>query len=130
MKTHSLFGIYLYNKRLEKGFTLRKLASRVGISHTYLYNIEVGLKDPPNDFVLIRIADVLMLDDKSRRILFDMAVSSMKIKDNYNYYVPVDVLRYLSYTQTACEVIRTVENLGYDEKFWSEFLIKLQKYVP
>ena len=71
-----------------------------------------------------------MLDDKSRRILFDMAVSSMKIKDNYNYYVPVDVLRYLSYTQTACEVIRTVENLGYDEKFWSEFLIKLQKYVP
>ena len=41
------FGEWLRDKRVAKGFTLRKFAEKVGISPTYLSHVEQGQADPP-----------------------------------------------------------------------------------
>ena len=42
------FGEYIKSKRLEKGISLRELASKVGITPTYMSDIEKGRRNAPN----------------------------------------------------------------------------------
>lgn len=46
-KAPKVFGEALRQKRIEKGFSLRKFAELVGISPTYLSQVEQGNVDPP-----------------------------------------------------------------------------------
>jgi transcriptional regulator with XRE-family HTH domain len=41
------FGEWLRQKRVARGYTLRKFAEEVGISPTYLSHVEQGQADPP-----------------------------------------------------------------------------------
>ena len=41
------FGSWLREKRLARGYTLRKFAEQVGISPTYLSHVEQNIADPP-----------------------------------------------------------------------------------
>lgn len=120
-----IFGIYLYQKRQEKQISLRELASKIGVSHTYLYNIEKGHKAPPNDLVLIKLADVLCLNYAERKLWFDIAAKDNQQRNNTNVHIPVDILIYLSDRESACEVIRKADELDYSDEFWTELLKKL-----
>ncbi len=122
MKNINLFGVYFYNKRQEKSISLRELASRTGVSHTYLYNIEKGRKAPPNDSVLIKLADVLCLNCKERILWFDIAAKDNQQRNISNFYISVDILKYLSSKKKACEFIRKAEELNYTDDFWAELL--------
>lgn len=44
---HKPFGQWLREKRVAKGFSLRKFAEQVGVSPTYLSHVEQGNADPP-----------------------------------------------------------------------------------
>lgn len=44
---HKPFGQWLREKRVAKGFSLRKFAEEVGVSPTYLSHVEQGEADPP-----------------------------------------------------------------------------------
>jgi transcriptional regulator with XRE-family HTH domain len=46
-KRTKTFGEALREKRIEKGFSLRKFAQLVGVSPTYLSQVEQGNVDPP-----------------------------------------------------------------------------------
>ena len=46
-KKRKPFGEALREKRVEKGFSLRKFAQLVGVSPTYLSQVEQGNVDPP-----------------------------------------------------------------------------------
>lgn len=120
----NLFGIYFEQKRQEKKLSLRELASKTGVSHTYLYNIEKGHKAPPNDLVLVKLADVLCLNYAERKLWFDIAAKDNQQRNN-NVHIPVDVLIYLSNRKSACEVIRKADELNYSDEFWTELLKKL-----
>ena len=125
MKNINLFGVYFYNKRQEKSISLRELASKTGVSHTYLYNIEKGRKAPPNDLILVKLADVLYLNCAERKLWFDIAAKDNQQRNNTNVHIPVDVLIYLSNRESACEVIRKADELNYSDEFWAELLKKL-----
>ena len=56
MKT---FGQFLREKRVEKGFSLRKFAELVGISPTYLSQVEQDNVDPPTADRVKRMAELL-----------------------------------------------------------------------
>lgn len=46
------FGAFLKGKRVRRSMSLRGLAVKANIAHTYLMNIETGNKPPPSDNVL------------------------------------------------------------------------------
>jgi transcriptional regulator with XRE-family HTH domain len=54
-----MFGQMLRQKRIEKGFSLRKFAEKVGVSPTYLSQVEQGNVDPPTAERVRRMAELL-----------------------------------------------------------------------
>jgi transcriptional regulator with XRE-family HTH domain len=59
-KPHSKpFGQVLREKRIEKGFSLRKFAQLVGVSPTYLSQVEQSNVDPPTADRVKRMAEIL-----------------------------------------------------------------------
>ena len=57
-----MFGKYIYQIRKKQGYTLTQLAERVGISKSYLSNIERELKQNPSIQVMESIASALNMD--------------------------------------------------------------------
>jgi transcriptional regulator with XRE-family HTH domain len=53
------FGEALREKRIEKGFSLRKFAQLVGVSPTYLSQVEQGNVDPPTADRVKRMAELM-----------------------------------------------------------------------
>ena len=53
------FGELLREKRVEKGFSLRKFAAEVGVSPTYLSQVEQGNVQPPTADRVKRMAELL-----------------------------------------------------------------------
>ena len=53
------FGLLLREKRLAKKFSLRKFAELVGVSPTYLSQVEQGNVDPPTADRVKRMAELL-----------------------------------------------------------------------
>ncbi len=53
------FGQVLRERRIEKGFSLRKFAELVSVSPTYLSQVEQGNVDPPTADRVKRMADML-----------------------------------------------------------------------
>lgn len=58
-KPGKTFGQLLREKRIEKGFSLRKFAGLVGISPTYLSQVEQDNVDPPTADRVKRMAEIL-----------------------------------------------------------------------
>ncbi len=58
-KKKATFGQVLREKRLEKNFTLRKFAEMVGISPTYLSQVEQDNVDPPTAERVKKMAELL-----------------------------------------------------------------------
>ena len=56
---HATFGQTLREKRVAKGFSLRKFADLVGVSPTYLSQVEQDNADPPTADRVKRIAELL-----------------------------------------------------------------------
>ena len=58
-KANQHFGSMLREKRVAKGFTLRKFAEKVGVSPTYLSQVEQCNVDPPTAERVRRMAELL-----------------------------------------------------------------------
>jgi len=58
-KRHRIFGQVLRKKRLEKGYSLRKFAEKVGVSPTYLSQVEQSNVAPPTAERVQRMAELL-----------------------------------------------------------------------
>lgn len=56
---HDSFGHRLREKRVNKGFSLRKFAELVGVSPTYLSQVEQGNVQPPTADRVKRMAEIL-----------------------------------------------------------------------
>ncbi|XZE55775.1 helix-turn-helix domain-containing protein [Planctomycetaceae bacterium SH139] len=58
-RTTTDFGARLREKRLAKQITLRKFATMIGVSSTYLSQVEQGRYDPPTADRVRQIAEIL-----------------------------------------------------------------------
>jgi len=59
MAKKKTFGQFLRDKRIAKGFSLRKFAEAVGVSPTYLSQVEQDNVDPPTADRVKRMAELL-----------------------------------------------------------------------
>ncbi len=122
MDSMNLFGAFLKEKRQEKGLSLRNLSSAVCISHSYLYNIEIGKKAPPSDKDLKKIAKALCLDEKSKSKFFDYAALSKGNFDDDNLYIPADVSSYIIEEPSVKGAIRRVSKKSQGSVDWDNLL--------
>ena len=53
------FGKFLREKRIARGYSLRKFAEKIGVSPTYLSQVEQGRFDPPTAERVEQIAKLL-----------------------------------------------------------------------
>ncbi|HLK61574.1 MAG TPA: helix-turn-helix transcriptional regulator [Chthonomonadaceae bacterium] len=61
-KTATELGQYLLSLRKDRGLSLEAAGKRAGISGTYIYKIEKGLRGQPSQKVLISLAEVYGID--------------------------------------------------------------------
>ncbi len=127
MLNNNLFGAFLKEKRLQKDLSLREFAEKANIAHTYLLNIENGSKPPPSDKVLEQFEGALLLDEKSKHLFYDIAAKDKHLHNSSNYYLAVDISKYLDNTSAAKQVIREANKLGYSNNFWNEILKEMQE---
>ena len=127
MLNNNLFGAFLKEKRLQKDLSLRELAEKENIAHTYLLNIENGNKPPPSDKILMQLEKSLLLDEEAKALFYDIAAQIKHLCNKSNFYMAADISSYLNDTNDAKQVIREADKLGYSNDFWNEILQKLKE---
>lgn len=95
------FGEFIKRTRNEKDISLRELARKIGISASYLNEIEHGSKRPPKSAVINNIAAALQFryDDKCR--LYDLAAAERG-------EVSADLVNYIMDNKAVREALRSV----------------------
>jgi len=65
----SPFSLLLHDLRVRHGLRQADLAALIGYEQSYISALEVGLKGPPTDVFLDRVANAMSLSDEDRRQL-------------------------------------------------------------
>lgn len=109
------FGEYIKNKRLEKGISLRELASKIGISASYMSDIEKGRRNAPNKEKVDKIAEVLFYSEDEIEKLHDLAgISKNSISTDLSSYVmESDDVRYFLRTSKNKSDNNLIEDINY-----------------
>lgn len=101
------FGQYIKNKRLEKGMSLRDLAGKIGISPSYMSDIEKGRRSAPNKEKIDKIAEILFYSEEDIEMLYDLAGLSKN-------YISTDLSSYVMESKDVRYFLRTSKNRGDD----------------
>lgn len=140
------FGEYIKSKRLEKGISLRELASKIGISPSYMSDIEKGRRNAPNKEKVDKIAEVLFYSEEEIEKLHDLAgLSKNTISTDLSSYIMesnevryflresknrdddklLDDINYVINNKTVQDIVRAIR-IG---KYTDEELIFLLKLI-
>ena len=107
------FGSLVRAKRLEKGLSLRYVASQLGYSATFWSDVENQRRNPPDLEKLNKIALILELSDGDREELYDLAGKAENI-------TPPDLTPYILETQSARRALRKAKEKATDAD-WDSF---------
>ena len=77
--------------------------------------------------MIIRLANALNLDDKSRLLFFDVAAKCKSDSDSSNYYLPVDISQYINENEDTRNVIREANQKEQHNSFWNDLLKELKE---
>lgn len=114
--------MFIRERRKKHKLSVRKLAGLVGISPTYLSSIESGCRTAPTEKILVKLADVLMMSDRDKILMSDLAASSKK-----KGMVATDIADYISKNKYVSNAIRTAMNLHIDKDDWENFIGLMEK---
>lgn len=114
--------MFIRERRRGQKLTIRQFADIIGISTTYLSSIENGCRTAPTKKVLMKISEVLMLSDKEKNLMYDLAAASKK-----NAMVATDIADYISENKYVSNVIRTAIKLHIDKNDWESFIGLMEK---
>lgn len=114
--------MFIREKRIGRKLSVRKLAGLVGISAAYLSSIESGCRTAPTEKILVKLADVLMMSEKDKTIMFDLAAASKN-----KGMVATDIADYISENNYVSNAIRSAMNLHIDKDDWENFIGLMEK---
>ena len=120
METVQKFGDYIAQKRLEKNFSLRKMADMVGLYAPYWSDIEKNRKNPPSLDKLELIASILGLPEDEKTVMLDLA-------GNGRNTVGPDIPEYIKENDYVAAALRTARDLGASQDDWEKFVADLKK---
>lgn len=103
------FTKILKDLRTNSNLTYRDLANKMGISASYLYDLENGNREP-NEKIINDIIRVFKLGEEKKRELYDRVAESTN-------NLPFDVIRFLKENEDElAKIIETMEKSKLDEK--------------
>lgn len=111
------FGEYISEKRLENNISIRTFAKTIGISPSYLCEIEKGVRTAPRYEILLRIKDAFALDANEMEMLMDMAAESKNRQT-----VAEDIVSYICKNKIVYQVLRTSLRNNVDMNKWENML--------
>ncbi len=114
------FGEFLQKKREARKITMRKMAESIGLSLTYLCDLENDRRNPPEMDKLELIAKALLLTDEERDLMLDLAGKKR------NSVAP-DLPDYIMDRGYVAAALRTARDLGADESDWLKFVEELKQ---
>lgn len=101
-------GKFINAKRQEHNTSLRTLALTIGISSTYLSDIENGRRSRLSNEYLLKLADALNLNDEDRAKLFDLASEK-------NDTIPLDISKFIKDNEEVLAFLRQASKGDYEE---------------
>ncbi len=121
------FGEYLEEKRKEREIPLRAFAQKIGISPSFLCDLESGYRAFPSeekfDGLMERIINELALNDEEAEILRKLADESMFSKGK----VPSEIIQYLKGVPTAQMALRKAKEKNVSDETWQNIVEDLKK---
>lgn len=112
------FGIYVRERRIELGITLRDFAKKLNLSPSYISDIENGNRTAPLSY-LNKVASLLNIDKTELNYFYDIAGCS---HSNWP-----DINDYLAKKPSARKAIRLAKDKNMSEKEFSEIILSLIK---
>ena len=119
-QTGNEFGEYISEKRRGKGLTLRGLAQSVGISTTYLCDIEKGRRLPPGTELCEGLASALGLSGAERDRLYDLSGAQRG-------GVPADLPGYTTENPYMRVALRKAKDMKAGEAEWLRFIAQMDQ---
>ncbi|MDR0221002.1 MAG: helix-turn-helix domain-containing protein [Lachnospiraceae bacterium] len=116
------FGIYVRNKRLASGIGLRTMAHIMGISPSYICDIEQGRRYPPNN-KLDELANVLHLQGDDLSTYFDKAALAR------GETVPYDLCCYIKEKAQVRAALRAAKSGELSGEDWEEVLALIRSKI-
>ena len=119
------FGEFIRAKRLEhpNEYTGMDVANALGISRSYLSEVEGNRKKPPDYKYLIKLAEFLNLTEDEAAMMYDLAS-----RDNGE--VPYDIADTFMYEEVgnlARVALRKTQAGFIDEEDWKKFIREAEK---
>lgn len=119
------FGKYLSTKRLSKHISLRLFAKKIGISATYLSQIENGLKPAPKSLVLEKMIEILMLESNEIDMFYDLAA-----KTKGDTFLAVDLVKYINDNEIIHSTLRLSKRCNVSSTDWQDiYKLFYEKYL-
>lgn len=117
------FGEFLLLKRTDQRITIRQFASNIGISPSFLCDLESGNRAFPANSrkypdLLEKIISALSLDEKEATLMRNLAKESMLIGDR----VPPEISDYLKRVPEAQQALRVANEKGVSKEQWEQFV--------
>lgn len=117
----SEFGNFIETKRKKLGKTLRELAKELGISVTYICDIEKGNRKPSDNTFYTKLAQSLNLNKSEIAEFYDLAADKSKSE------APQDIADYINKFPMARAALRVARDCNVSDKDWKRlesFLIR------
>lgn len=123
------FGKFLKEKRIERNISVREMAKFLGISISYISELETGNKLPPNSSkekygdLIEKIISYLNLSDNEAKRLHDLADSELGSKG----YLSNDIADYINKVPEAMVALRKAKDANLSDKQWSDIINNINK---
>ena len=127
----STLGEYLKNLRRSKGYSLRDAEKLLGVSRTFICDLENGAPFPSGNKkgektnLVQKYIDVYELSKEESEQFKLMIDESLLNKSSNN--LSADVVDYLKSNQVVQQVLRKAIEADLSEKEWVEFLESIEK---
>jgi len=109
------FGAFIAQKRIEKDVKLKPMATKLGVSVTYLSDIIKGRRNPPDKDGLEIIAAVLDLNEDEKNVLFDLAGRERnQVSPDLPEYIMDETI------PSARVALRRAKSANLGDDFWKE----------
>ena len=119
MTAHNNFGEFIAQKRIEKGITLRDMASRLGVTAPYLSDVEKDRRNPFDMDKLTLLATILQLSPEENAQMLDL------VGKKRNSVAP-DLPEYIMERDSVSAALRTARDLNAGEEEWLRFVEALK----
>ena len=114
------FGDFIKQKRIEKGFNLRKFAEMVEIAPAYMSDIENGKRNSPSKEIMEKFALLLSLNNNEINTMNDLAA---KDRDS----VAPDISNYITSNENIKVALRKAQSLNLGDQEWLKIIEAMDK---